>query len=127
MRTALTQGARDLLLILLGTGFYRVFVQHLGPIPEKLLSKDAITKSKLTGSLSLYMLARAFSSGAVALSGVEAVSNGVPAFKVPESKNAANTLVWMGAILGSCFLGVSILASRLKPLPCKRQAPSILP
>ncbi|MGZ7008505.1 MAG: APC family permease, partial [Ilumatobacteraceae bacterium] len=48
-----------MLLILLATGFYRVFVQHLGPIPEKLLSKDAITKSKLTGSLSLYMLARA--------------------------------------------------------------------
>jgi amino acid transporter len=104
-----------MLLILLGTGFYRVFVQHLGPIPEKLLSKDAITQSKLTGSLSLYMLARAFSSGAVALSGVEAVSNGVPAFKVPESKNAANTLVWMGAILGSCFLGVSVLAQKLKP------------
>ncbi len=104
-----------MLLILLVTGFYRVFVQHLGPIPEKLLSTDAITKSKLTGSLSLYMLARAFSSGAVALSGVEAVSNGVPAFKVPESKNAANTLVWMGAILGSCFLGVSVLAQKLKP------------
>jgi amino acid transporter len=104
-----------MLLILLGTGFFRVFVQHLGPIPEKLLSKDAVTQSKLTGSLSLYMLARAFSSGAVALSGVEAVSNGVPAFKKPESKNAATTLVWMGAILGSCFLGVSILAQKLKP------------
>ena len=61
------------------------------------------------------MLLRAFSSGAVALSGVEAVSNGVPAFSKPESKNAATTLMWMGAILGSCFLGVSVLASHLKP------------
>ena len=61
------------------------------------------------------MLLRAFSSGAVALSGVEAVSNGVPAFRKPESKNAATTLMWMGAILGSCFLGVSVLASHLKP------------
>ena len=104
-----------MLLILLGTGFYRVFVQHIGPIPERLLSKDAIKQSKLTGGLSLYMLLRAFSSGAVALSGVEAVSNGVPAFKKPESKNAATTLVWMGVILGSCFLGVSILAQKLKP------------
>jgi hypothetical protein len=43
------------------------------------------------------------------------VSNGVPAFRTPESKNAANTLVWMGVILGSCFLGVSILASKLHP------------
>jgi amino acid transporter len=104
-----------MLLILLGTGFYRVFVEHLGPIPQKLLSQDAIATSKLTKNLGLYMLLRAFSSGAVALSGVEAVSNGVPAFKKPESKNAANTLVWMGVILGSCFLGVSILAAKLKP------------
>jgi amino acid transporter len=104
-----------MLLMLLGTGFYRVFVQHLGPIPEKLLSEDAIATSKLHKSLGLYMLLRAFSSGAVALSGVEAVSNGVPAFQKPESKNAATTLVWMGVILGSCFLGVSVLAAKLKP------------
>ena len=104
-----------MLLMLLGTGFYRVFVQHLGPIPEKILSEDAIAASKLHKSLGLYMLLRAFSSGAVALSGVEAVSNGVPAFQKPESKNAANTLVWMGVILGSCFLGVSVLAAKLKP------------
>ena len=104
-----------MLLMLLGTGFYRVFVQHLGPIPERLLSEDAIATSKLHKSLGLYMLLRAFSSGAVALSGVEAVSNGVPAFKKPESKNAATTLVWMGVILGTCFLGVSVLAAKLKP------------
>ncbi len=104
-----------MLLILLGTGFYRVFVQHVGPIPDSLLSPEAIVASKLNASLSLYMLVRAFSSGAVALSGVEAVSNGVPAFKTPESRNAAATLVWMGVILGSCFLGVSVLAAHLKP------------
>jgi hypothetical protein len=62
------------------------------------------------------MLLRAFSSGAVALSGVEAVSNGVPAFRKPESRNAASTIAIMGAILGFCFLGVSILASHLHPL-----------
>ncbi len=104
-----------MLLILLITGLYRVFFQHLGPIPERLLSKDAIEIAKKTNVLSLYMLLRAFSSGAVALSGVEAVSNGVPSFQKPESKNAATTLVWMGGILGVCFLGVSVLASRLKP------------
>ena len=104
-----------MLILLLVTGLYRVFVQHLGPIPQKLLSEDAIEISKSTKSLGLYMLLRAFSSGAVALSGVEAVSNGVPSFQKPESKNAATTLVWMGSILGVCFLGVSVLASRLKP------------
>src|SRR4029078_13254556 len=85
-----------MLLVLLGTGFYRVFVQHVGPIPDALLSDDAIKASQGTATLSLYMLARAFSSGAVALSGVEAVSNGVPAFRKPESKNAATTLAGMG-------------------------------
>src|SRR3954452_21439931 len=95
-----------MLIILLVTGLYRVFVQHVGPIPDSLLSEDAIAIGKETNTLSLYMLLRAFSSGAVALSGVEAVSNGVPSFKKPESKNAAATLVWMGVILGVCFFGV---------------------
>ena len=104
-----------MLLILIGVGFYRIFVQHVGPIPDSLLSNDAIELKSQTKTLGWFMLLRAFSSGAVALSGVEAVSNGVPAFRKPESKNAATTLMWMGGILGSCFLAVSILASRLKP------------
>ena len=63
----------------------------------------------------LFVILRAFSSGAVALSGVEAISNGVPAFKKPESKNAASTLTFMAMILGGTFFGVSLLASRLQP------------
>ena len=104
-----------MLVILIGTGFYRIFVQHIGPIPEEMLSTEAAEMAAGTGSLSLYMLLRAFSSGAVALSGVEAVSNGVPAFQKPESKNASTTLVWMAGILGTCFFGVSVLAVHLKP------------
>ena len=104
-----------MLIILIITGFYRIFVQHVGPIPESMLSAEAVDIAKGTSSLGIFMLLRAFSSGAVALSGVEAVSNGVPAFEKPESKNASATLVWMGAILGSCFLGVSVLAVHLKP------------
>ena len=104
-----------MLITLIVSGLYRVFVQHIGPIPERLLSKDAIELSKQTQSLGLFMLLRAFSSGAVALSGVEAISNGVPAFKKPEPKNASTTLMFMGGILGSCFLGVSVLAAHLKP------------
>jgi amino acid transporter len=71
------------------------------------------------GTLGLFLILRGFSSGAVALSGVEAISNGVPAFKRPESKNAATTLLWMGTILGSLFLGVSILATHVHPFPSK--------
>jgi amino acid transporter len=69
------------------------------------------------GTLSLLILLRGFSSGAVALTGVEAISNGVPAFRRPESKNAAATLTWMATILGTLFLGVSILAHHLHPYP----------
>ena len=104
-----------MLVILICTGLYRIFVQHIGPIPEEMLSREAAELAAGSSSLSLYMLLRAFSSGAVALSGVEAVSNGVPAFRKPESKNASVTLMWMGGILGTCFLGVSIVAVHLKP------------
>ncbi len=104
-----------MLVLLIGTGVYRIYVQHLGPIPVDMLSPAAREIREGTKSLGLMMLLRAFSSGAVALSGVEAVSNGVPAFRKPESRNAATTLMWMGAILGSCFLGVSVLASHLRP------------
>jgi amino acid transporter len=69
------------------------------------------------GTLSLFVLLRGFSSGAVALTGVEAISNGVPAFRRPESKHAAATLLTMATILGTLFLGVSILAHRLHPYP----------
>jgi amino acid transporter len=72
------------------------------------------------GTLSLYILLRGFSSGAVALTGVEAISNGVPAFRRNESRNAAATLVWMATILGTLFLGVSILAHRLHPYPSEK-------
>ena len=104
-----------MLVILIVTGLYRIYVQDLGPIPESILSNDAAELARSTKHLGWFMLLRAFSSGAVALSGVEAVSNGVPAFKKPESKNASTTLMIMGAILGSTFLGVSIIASHLKP------------
>lgn len=104
-----------MLVLLIGTGFYRIFVQHVGPIPEEMLSREASEMAAGTGSLGLYMLLRAFSSGAVALSGVEAISNGISAFEKPESKNATTTLMWMAGILGTCFFGVSVLAVHLKP------------
>ena len=72
------------------------------------------------GSLTLFILLRGFSSGAVALTGVEAISNGVPAFRRPESKNAATTLTWMAMILGTLFMGVSILAHHLQPYPSEQ-------
>jgi amino acid transporter len=104
-----------MLLLLIGIGLYRVYFKDLGPIPLDSLSEEAQELAEGTAALSILMLLRAFSSGAVALSGVEAVSNGVPSFRKPAARNAATTLAMMAAILGTTFLGISLLASRLKP------------
>lgn len=69
------------------------------------------------GTLSLFLLLKGFSSGAVALTGVEAISNGITAFKKPVSKNAAATMTFMACILGSLFFGISYLATHLHPIP----------
>jgi amino acid transporter len=63
-----------------------------------------------SSSLTLFLVLRAFASGCAALTGTEAISNGVPAFRRPESHNASVTLAWMGVILGAFFLGITILA-----------------
>ncbi|MEO7557171.1 MAG: APC family permease [Acidimicrobiales bacterium] len=97
-------------------GLFRSYSGDLAPLPVDQTSLDELTQNgKLLTGISLFALLRAFSSGAVALSGVEAISNGVPAFKKPESKNAASTLVIMGGILAVAFFGISLLAHRLQP------------
>jgi len=67
--------------------------------------------------IGILLLLRAFASGCTALTGVEAISNAVPAFREPESRNAAVTLGWMAAILGFLFMGTSILAHHLELVP----------
>lgn len=62
-------------------------------------------------ALTLFLLLRAFASGATALTGVEAISNGVPAFRYPQSRNAATTLTVMGGLAVTMFLGISYLAT----------------
>jgi len=68
-------------------------------------------------ALTYFLILRAFSSGCAALTGVEAISNGVPAFKPPESRNANTTLVWMALILLTLFVGVTELARFYHVLP----------
>ncbi|MEX2226874.1 MAG: APC family permease [Dehalococcoidia bacterium] len=65
-----------------------------------------------TSALSIFIILRAFSMGSAALTGVEAISNGIPAFKKPESQNASTTLLMMAIILGSLFLGITFLANQ---------------
>jgi amino acid transporter len=104
---------------LVSYGLFRSFVlddiHHINSLPFKEEGENLFG-----GTLTIFILLKGFSSGAVALTGVEAISNGVPAFRRPESKNAATTLVWMGLILGSLFMGVQILAHRLGPYPSEK-------
>ena len=95
-------------------GLYKVYFQDLGPIDHS----DAYAQELLSGqkTLTLFFFLKAFSSGAVALTGIEAVADGVPAFEKPEPKNASKTLMWMAVILGTSFLGLSILAQKLQPI-----------
>jgi amino acid transporter len=70
-----------------------------------------------TGTVTLFVLMRAFSSGSTALTGVEAIANGVSAFREPRGRNAATTLAVLGAIAITLFVGVSYLAVHLHALP----------
>lgn len=72
-------------------------------------------------ALTLFLILRAFSSGCTALTGIEAISNGITAFKEPRSHNAAVTLVWMSAILISLFLGITFLAHQMGALPSETE------
>ncbi len=94
-------------------GLYRSFFGGLDALP---VDEESLARFDLAfAGVSALVLMRAFSSGAVALTGIEAISNGVPAFRKPESRNAATTLVWMGVILATFFFGISVLAHRLAP------------
>jgi amino acid transporter len=67
--------------------------------------------------LPLFLLLRAFSSGCAAMTGIEAISNAVPAFRPPAEKNAKITLTWMSALLAVLFIGLTILAHQLGVAP----------
>jgi len=74
-----------------------------------------------TGAVTLFLLLRAFSGGTTALTGVEAISNGIPAFREPKSKNAGITLIWMAVILGTLLLGVTFLAVQIGAVPSEEE------
>ena len=78
----------------------------------------------LTGFAYVWLLLRAFAGGCTALTGIEAISNGVKAFKCPEARNAAKTMVAMGIIAMTLFIGITFLATHLTLVP--NEAESIL-
>jgi amino acid transporter len=72
-------------------------------------------------ALGLFLILRAFSSGCTALTGIEAISNGITAFQVPKSRNAAITLVWMSSILIVLFLSITFVANQVQAVPSHRE------
>jgi amino acid transporter len=83
------------------------------PVPLQIEATGTGTFAPLT----IFLILKAFASGSTAMTGVEAISNGIPAFKPPESRNAGVTLIWMAVILGTFFLGVTFLARAFGIVP----------
>ena len=116
--------------VLLVLGLIRFLAGDLPVLGEPL--EGTIPIGHASTSAGLYMgatallLAKAFASGGSAVTGVEAISNGVTAFKEPAWKNARQTLVLMGCGLGVMFLGLSLLASKTKVLPFEEGTPTVL-
>ncbi|HET9476268.1 MAG TPA: APC family permease [Dehalococcoidia bacterium] len=96
-------------------GFVKVII---GDAPGSLLHEAPPREQVVaTSGLTLFLLMRAFSSGSAALTGIEAISNGVPAFQRPEVKNARTTMVWMAVLLAFLFLSITFLSSRFGLVP----------
>jgi len=93
---------------LIGYGLYRLFAGTV--VPGSGAPVAAVGEA--ASGLSLFLVLRAFASGCAAMTGVEAISDGVPAFQPPEWRNARTTLAWMAGILGTTFLGLTYLINR---------------
>jgi amino acid transporter len=108
------------LMLLVGLG--RLVTGHLEPIP----AAGTAPLPPVAGTVGLLLVMHAFAAGCTALTGVEAISNGVPAFRSPEARNARRTLVAMGLILGSLFIGVSFLAVQVGVRPYESGNPTLI-
>lgn len=107
-----------IMFIAVGTGFFRLLVTGtLGVVtdPPEMELIDGLAK------ITPFIILHAFASGTTALTGVEAISNGITAFKEPRSRNAGITLVWMSLILGSLFLGISYITKEIGAVPSESE------
>ncbi|HEX4490785.1 MAG TPA: APC family permease [Acidimicrobiia bacterium] len=114
--------------VLLAVGLTKMGGGHLH---AQALNKKGMIKIGSAGSgalygLSLFAMLRAFASGGAAVTGVEAISNGVTAFRKPEWLNARKTLMIMGGVLAVLFLGLSILSTRTHAVPYESGTPTVI-
>jgi amino acid transporter len=112
---------------LIGWGLAKQFVfGDLGQVDVPPEWSQHWSQQAAIGGLTLILILRAFSSGAVALTGTEAISDGVPAFKPPEWKNARTTLTAAAIIFGSLFIGISWLAGSIGVVPDPDEQQTVL-
>lgn len=97
------------MFLLILAGLWRAVSGTAHPLPPE--------EVKVTHTLTTFLILRAFSSGCATLTGIEAVSNGIPAFRQPEPKNASITLAWMAGILGATSVGMAFLAHVYGAIP----------
>ena len=116
------------MVILIGVGIVKDTLGQLHPL--SLHQHEAVHVGTPGGGLllgaSLFVVMKAFAAGGSALTGTEAISNGVSVFRPPESRNARQTLVIMGVILGSLVMGVAFLASVVHPIPRVNGTPTVV-
>jgi amino acid transporter len=110
-----------LALLIVAVGLVNIVTGTAHPLPRQ---ANAVPFG--TEPLALFLLLRAFASGSVALTGVEAIANGVPAFKPPEAKNAADTMISMAVLLGVIFIGVTVVANAYGVVPSEGGSPSVI-
>jgi len=101
------------MFLLIGTGLFNIVTGHVTPAPPQPTPHLADG----VGALSLFLILRAFAAGCTALTGIEAIADGVPAFKKPEARNATITLAIMAALLVAMFLGITVLANAYHIIP----------
>jgi amino acid transporter len=110
-------------LLMIGLGLSQIIAGTVPVIPDP---PDVIKPPSIVEPLALILLLRAFAGGAVALTGVEAIANGVPAFKPPEAKNAANTMTMMAILLGVLFIGVTFVGNKFGIQPTTEAGPTAI-
>ena len=107
-----------IMFLTIGTGLFRLLT---GSLPDVIDPPDVEHFGEAISGITAFLLLHAFSSGTAALTGVEAISNGITAFKEPRSRNAGITLIWMAFILGSLFIGISFLAREIGAVPSETE------
>jgi amino acid transporter len=106
-----------MLFAMVGVGFLRYVAGSLGSV----IDPPHLDVVQLASGVTPFLLLHAFSSGTTALTGVEAISNGIPAFREPRSHNAGVTLIWMSAILATLFLAITFLAGQVHAIPSEAE------